>query len=66
MDALQKFPQISIYASAINDITVPYPTGAIEQLDPFARANRRMMKGRKKLILPEGYPIDLEEGGLQL
>lgn len=34
--ALAKFKQIRIYANAINDITVPYVTAAIDTKDPFA------------------------------
>ncbi|KAF9530478.1 lipid particle protein [Crepidotus variabilis] len=34
--ALKKFRHIRIYANAINDITVPYVTAAIETEDPFA------------------------------
>jgi len=34
--ALAKFKHIRIYANAINDITVPYVTAAIETKDPFA------------------------------
>ncbi|KAI6126418.1 putative serine esterase-domain-containing protein [Pisolithus thermaeus] len=33
--ALLLFPNIRIYANAINDLTVPYVTGAIESTDPF-------------------------------
>ncbi|RXW21678.1 hypothetical protein EST38_g4176 [Candolleomyces aberdarensis] len=34
--ALTKFQHLRIYANAINDITVPYVTSAIELEDPFA------------------------------
>ncbi|KAF8906243.1 putative serine esterase-domain-containing protein [Gymnopilus junonius] len=34
--ALSKFKHIRIYANAINDITVPYVTAAIQTIDPFA------------------------------
>lgn len=33
--ALCLFEHLRIYANAINDITVPYPTAAIETEDPF-------------------------------
>ena len=66
MTALRKFPKISIYASALNDRTVSFPTGAIQRHDMFARAERRMLKGRSKLLLPEDYPVDLREGGLKM
>ncbi|KDQ61438.1 hypothetical protein JAAARDRAFT_123313 [Jaapia argillacea MUCL 33604] len=33
--ALTLFPQITIYANAVNDTTVPYATAAIEFSDPF-------------------------------
>ncbi|KAG5637684.1 hypothetical protein H0H81_003600 [Sphagnurus paluster] len=33
---LSRFQQIRIYANAVNDITVPYVTSAIEKEDPFA------------------------------
>lgn len=33
--ALLLFPNIRIYANAINDLSVPYVTGAIETTDPF-------------------------------
>ncbi|KAG6914058.1 hypothetical protein DXG01_002735 [Tephrocybe rancida] len=35
--ALQTFQQIRIYSNAINDMTVPYVTSAIEIEDPFAQ-----------------------------
>lgn len=66
MSALRKFPKISIYASALNDRTVPFPTGAIQRHDPFARAERKMLKGRSKLLLSEEYPVDLREGGMKM
>ncbi|KAF4593013.1 hypothetical protein EYR38_008720 [Pleurotus pulmonarius] len=34
--ALGKFGNIRIYANAVNDVTVPYTTAAIELQDPFA------------------------------
>jgi hypothetical protein len=34
--ALAKFKHIRIYANAVNDVTVPYVTAAIQTLDPFA------------------------------
>ncbi|CAA7263617.1 unnamed protein product [Cyclocybe aegerita] len=36
--ALAKFKHIRVYANAVNDITVPYVTAAIETSDPFADA----------------------------
>ncbi|KAJ8490028.1 hypothetical protein ONZ45_g13353 [Pleurotus djamor] len=35
-EALSRFKHLRIYANAINDMTVPYPTAAIESSDPFA------------------------------
>ncbi|KAJ3515181.1 hypothetical protein NLJ89_g1925 [Agrocybe chaxingu] len=37
--ALAKFKHIRVYANAVNDITVPYVTAAIETSDPFAEAD---------------------------
>ncbi|KDQ09775.1 hypothetical protein BOTBODRAFT_36765 [Botryobasidium botryosum FD-172 SS1] len=34
-EALTLFPQLTIYANAVNDVTVPYVTSAIELRDPF-------------------------------
>ncbi|KAG2011830.1 lipid particle protein [Coprinopsis cinerea AmutBmut pab1-1] len=34
--ALTKFQRLGIYANAVNDLTVPYVTAAIEYEDPFA------------------------------
>ncbi|KAJ3494325.1 hypothetical protein NLJ89_g10832 [Agrocybe chaxingu] len=36
--ALAKFKHIRVYANAVNDLTVPYVTAAIETSDPFAEA----------------------------
>lgn len=33
--ALELFPHKTIYANAVNDVTVPYVTAAIEAEDPF-------------------------------
>ncbi|KZS90706.1 DUF676-domain-containing protein [Sistotremastrum niveocremeum HHB9708] len=35
MRGLKSFEKISIYANAVNDVTVPYVTAAIETFDPF-------------------------------
>ncbi|KAG6334672.1 hypothetical protein ID866_4421 [Astraeus odoratus] len=42
--ALLLFPNIRIYANAINDRTVPYVTAAIEPTDPFSEYQRNGMK----------------------
>jgi hypothetical protein len=33
--ALARFPRVTIFANAVNDLTVPYVTAAIETHDPF-------------------------------
>lgn len=35
MDALERFETITVFANALSDVTVPYRTGAIEEVDPF-------------------------------
>lgn len=42
--ALVLFPNIGIYANAINDLSVPYVTGAIESTDPFYGYQRNGIK----------------------
>ncbi|KAL0953743.1 hypothetical protein HGRIS_004933 [Hohenbuehelia grisea] len=37
--SLKRFKNIRIYANAINDMTVPYPTSAMDATDPFAQAS---------------------------
>ncbi|KAJ7115951.1 putative serine esterase-domain-containing protein [Mycena epipterygia] len=46
---LSKFRNINIYANAINDLTVPYFSGAFEETDPFA-------DHRERDIIPEYLP----------
>ncbi|KAJ7442261.1 DUF676-domain-containing protein [Mycena latifolia] len=46
---LSKFRNINIYANAINDFTVPYFSGALEETDPFA-------DHRERDIIPEYLP----------
>ncbi|GAA5899247.1 lipase ROG1 family protein [Sporobolomyces salmoneus] len=64
--ALSKFERIEVFANAVNDRTVPFPTGAFELHDPFALAR---VKARKAAIVrgddPEG-DLDLIDGGLEV
>ncbi|GAA5992019.1 hypothetical protein JCM5350_006251 [Sporobolomyces pararoseus] len=64
--ALCKFERIDVYANAVNDRTVPFPTAAFELHDPFALARA---KARKAAVErgddPEG-DLDLIDGGLEI
>ncbi|KIR57680.1 lipid particle protein [Cryptococcus bacillisporus CA1873] len=43
---LEKFERLSLFAAAINDNSVPYPTAAIETVDHFAQwQDQRLVKG---------------------
>jgi len=35
VQALQRFPNLAIYANAVNDLTVPYATASMSEEDPF-------------------------------
>ncbi|KDQ13987.1 hypothetical protein BOTBODRAFT_33099 [Botryobasidium botryosum FD-172 SS1] len=40
-EALNLFPQLTIYANAVHDTTVPYITAAIDTVDPFVDHEKR-------------------------
>ncbi|KAF4596752.1 hypothetical protein EYR38_008143 [Pleurotus pulmonarius] len=50
--ALASFRYVRIYANAVNDVTVPYVTGAIELQDPFANT----ASSGVQIELDESYP----------
>ncbi|KAF7424693.1 hypothetical protein PC9H_010004 [Pleurotus ostreatus] len=50
--ALASFRHVRIYANAVNDVTVPYVTGAIELQDPFADT----ASSGVQIELDESYP----------
>ncbi|TFK29677.1 lipid particle protein [Coprinopsis marcescibilis] len=50
--ALTKFKHLRIYANAINDLTVPYVTAAIEYEDPFAEYETNGVE----ITMDEEYP----------
>lgn len=62
--ALNAFEKVTIYANALNDRTVPYPTAGLTSDDPFAKAMRRTNKARSKRQAEPEEPIDIREGGL--
>ncbi|KAJ3713816.1 putative serine esterase-domain-containing protein [Lentinula raphanica] len=49
-----QFKHVRIYANAINDLTVPYVTAAIESVDPFAEYEKN---GLEVEFHSEHYPI---------
>ncbi|WVN89199.1 uncharacterized protein L203_104416 [Cryptococcus depauperatus CBS 7841] len=49
---LEKFERLSIFASAVNDDSVPYPSAAIETLDHFAQWER------------QGISVDTDSAGI--
>nr|ODN96630.1 lipid particle protein [Cryptococcus depauperatus CBS 7855] len=49
---LEKFERLSIFASAVNDDSVPYPSAAIETLDHFAQWER------------QGIAVDTDSAGI--
>ncbi|WWC67845.1 uncharacterized protein I206_101762 [Kwoniella pini CBS 10737] len=49
---LEKFTRLEIYASAVNDHTVPYPSAAIEPIDHFVQWEER------------GMSVDSDEDGI--
>ncbi|KAJ4472049.1 DUF676-domain-containing protein [Lentinula aciculospora] len=52
--ALAQFKYVRIYANAVNDLTVPYVTAAIETEDPFTEYETN---GLELEFLPEHHPI---------
>lgn len=56
--ALSLFPQISIIANGINDLTVPYPTAAIASHDPFVDYEIARDTGKPHVHLEmDGYVV---------
>ncbi|KAJ4000546.1 DUF676-domain-containing protein [Lentinula boryana] len=51
---LNRFKHVRIYANAVNDLTVPYVTAAIETEDPFVEYEKN---GLELDFQPEHYPI---------
>ncbi|BGP36251.1 hypothetical protein JCM10449v2_000149 [Rhodotorula kratochvilovae] len=64
--ALAKFKRVEVFANTVNDRTVPFPTGGIEEHDPFALALRKAEKLAKERGDDAYAPLDLRDGGLEL
>jgi hypothetical protein len=55
--ALALFPNTTIYANAVNDITVPYVTSVIELEDPFAAYTTNGIEMFLVFILPSSLVL---------
>ncbi|GAA6018616.1 hypothetical protein JCM10207_008982, partial [Rhodosporidiobolus poonsookiae] len=64
--ALSRFEKIEVYANTTNDRTVPFPTGAFEEHDPFALARAKAQKVAEKRYDPEDKEVDFKDGGLDV
>ncbi|KAH8930249.1 DUF676-domain-containing protein [Atractiella rhizophila] len=60
--ALSRFRHISIYANAVNDMTVTFPTGSIEETDWFAAAGWKSRKARRERLKAVGRDSAEGEG----
>ncbi|BGP21280.1 lipid particle protein [Rhodotorula toruloides] len=64
--ALARFEKIDVFANAVNDRTVPFPTGGIEAHDPFGLARAKAKKlADARGDDPDVQP-DIREGGLEI
>lgn len=69
-EALKNFERVEVYANALQDRTVPFPTGGIAAHDFFDEARRKSREARDSLKLlrdnEEGEKLDMREGGMEM